>query len=87
MDVRLLYNHIYSCVGRLTESTHILGCKLLVYICATGSAWSREGEILLLQKENEYWTAYDAAIVGDSLHCRQRVFRSASNIVDEGWHE
>ena len=60
--------------------------NLGVYICNKASEWSRAGEMLLLKKEEEYWIAYDAAMVGDALHCRQAVFRSDSDIRKPGLH-
>ena len=57
-----------------------------VYICNKASEWSRAGEMLLLKKEEEYWIAYDAAVVGDVLQCRQPVFRSDSDIRKPGLH-
>jgi hypothetical protein len=57
-----------------------------VYVCNNGSECSRASELLLLRKENEYWIAYDAAIDGESLYCRQPVFRSTSNILEADLH-
>ena len=59
---------------------------LNAYVCEKGSEWARPSECLALMKENEEWIAYDALCTHDKASCRQAVFKSTSNILEEGWH-
>ena len=57
-----------------------------VYVCTKGSQHARQGEVLMLMRSNDLWVAFDAAIVDTTLHVRQPVFRSESNVLEPGWH-
>ena len=57
-----------------------------VYVCNKGSEKARQGEVLVLMRSNDLWVAFDAAIVDTTLHVRQPVFRSESNVLEPGWH-
>ena len=57
-----------------------------VYVCNQESQHAREDEVLVLMRSNDLWVAFDVAIVDSTLHVRQPVFRSKSNVLEPGWH-
>ena len=62
----------------------------IVYFCNRGSQWSRPDEILALRRDDGNWTAFDSAFLagGDTLECRQRVFRClGKDTTQSGWYK
>ena len=47
-----------------------------VYVCEKGSENAIDGEVLVLCRDADGWTAYDSSATGKALTCRQKVFRS-----------
>ena len=56
------------------------------YVCTKGSEHAKEGERLVLRYDQGTWTAWDSAVVGETLTCRQPVFRCEGDITNPGWH-
>ena len=60
-----------------------------IYVCDKGSKYAREGELLVLRREGNIWTAFDCVFSGDGKirQWRQPVFRSkGDNITKPGSH-
>ena len=62
----------------------------IIYVSNQGSEWAREDEVLVLRRDlSGTWTAFDTALIpGETLRCRQPVFRAlgAADITQAGWH-
>ena len=57
-----------------------------VYVCTKGSDYANEGEVLVLRYDAGFWTAWDSAVICETLTCRQPVFRCDGDITEAGWH-
>ena len=63
-----------------------------LYVCNRGSQWAREGEKLVLRRQDlengsTAWIAYDGAVINGVLYCRHAVFRCIDeDITLEGQH-
>ena len=78
-------NYASSC------TKHHIGDEYL-YMCTIGCQWATPGECLVLRQGGGFWMAWDSSKVAGSngeqqLHCRQRVFRCADDILQPGVHD